>query len=492
MVLKDLRKQMFNYFLILGIIITLIFSMIAYAYIKGHIITNAENELKLYASLASQIIEQKNEVLFTYLEGVESCLVDEYSENDIESAMIYLKNISESNEHFRMIGIADDNGKLYYPSLNGNEYIVLDVSNREYYKDAMNGKRSIMSPSKTINPELKEEIVVAYALPIYKNKQVKGALVAIANSDFLYNQIKDIKFGKSGYAYMIDFSGQTIAHPDILYIDPKFNVLKEGENNDRYYSVSQHILEAMKYDSGVGHYEFDKEEVYSGYAKVKGINWIVFIIAFKYEVLTLLYPLIVGIVILNIAIIFSGIFIYRKIRIEILKKDKELTAQRNSLEYEAAYDELTKVYNRRYGLIILNDRLKLARRMKDDFTIAYIDIDNLKITNDRIGHIEGDRFIKTISDVFVDNLRKSDFIARLGGDEFLVGFYNCDFQNAEKILEKVERDLEAKFFELGFEFPLLFSYGLVTYNDELHGSLEELIEEADQRMYIQKKSKKEY
>ena len=64
--------------------------------------------------------------------------------------------------------------------------------------------------------------------------------------------------------------------------------------------------------------------------------------------------------------------------IEILKKDKELTAQRNSLEYEAAYDELTKVYNRRYGLIILNDSLKLARRMKDDFTIAYIDIDNLK------------------------------------------------------------------------------------------------------------------
>lgn len=490
MILKDLRKQMFNYFLILGILITLIFSMIAYVYIKGHIITNAEYELKLYASLASQIIEQKNEVLFTYLEGVESCLVDEYSENDIESAMGYLKNISDSNQHFRMIGIADDKGKLYYPSIKEEKYIVLDISEREYYKEAMRGKRNIMSPSKTVNPELNEEIVVAYAIPIYKDEKVKGALVAIANSDFLYNQIKDIKFGKSGYAYMIDSKGQTIAHPDILYINPEFNVLKEGEANERYYSVSNHILEAMKYNSGVGQYEFDKEEVYSGYSKVKGVNWTVFIIAFKYEVLKLLYPLVVGIVILNIAIIFSGIFIYRKIRIEILKKDKELKSQRDSLEYEAAYDELTKVYNRRYGLIILKDRLKLAKRMKDDFTIAYIDIDNLKITNDKIGHVEGDRFIKAISEVFVDNLRKSDFIARLGGDEFLVGFYNCDFQNAEKILEKVQKDLETKFFESGFEFPLVFSYGLVTYNEEIHGDLEDLIKDADQKMYTQKKSKK--
>lgn len=490
MVLKDLRKRMFNYFLILGILITLIFSMIAYTYIKGHIITNAEHELKLYASLASQIIEQKNEVLFTYLEGVESCLMDNYLENDIESAMSYLKNISESNKHFRMIGIADNKGNLYYPSIKEDKYIVLNISEREYYKQAMKGERSIMSPSKTINPELREEIIVAYSLPIYKDEQVKGALVAIANSNFLYSQIKDIKFGESGYSYMVDSLGQTIAHPDTLYINPEFNVLREGENNEKYYSVSQHILQAMKYDSGVGKYNFDKQEVYSGYSKVKGTNWIVFIIAFKYEVLKLLYPLVVGIVILNIAIIFSGIFIYRKIRTEILKKDKELKLQRDSLEYEAAYDELTKVYNRRYGLIILNDRLKLAKRMKDDFTIAYIDIDNLKITNDNIGHVEGDRFIKTISDVFVENLRKSDFIARLGGDEFLVGFYNCDIQNAEKILRKVGVDLEAKFFESGFEFPLVFSYGLVTYDETIHENLEELIKDADQKMYVQKKSKK--
>lgn len=490
MVLKDLRKQMFNYFLILGIIITLIFSVIAYTYIKWHIITNAENDLKLYASLASQIVEQKNEVLFTYLEGVESCIMEEYSESDIEYSMEYLEKISESNEHFRMIGIADNKGKLYYPSLKKGEYIVLDVSDREYYREAMKGNRSIMSPSKTINPELDEEIVVAYALPIYKSQEIKGVLVAIANSDFLYKQIKDIKFGKSGYAYMLDSSGQTIAHPDILYIDPDFNVLREGENNSRYYSISQHVLNAMNTYSGVGEYEFDEKSIYSGYDKVKGTSWTVFIIAFKQEVLKLLYPLILGIFILNMAIICSGIIIYRKIRTEILKKDKELKIQRDSLEYEAAYDELTKVYNRRYGLIILNDRLKLAKRMGDLFTIAYIDIDNLKITNDKIGHIEGDRFIKTISDVFVDNLRKSDFIARLGGDEFLVGFYNCDSQNAEKILEKVQSDLESKFFELGFEFPLLFSYGLVTYDDKIYDSLEELIKEADRNMYIQKKSKK--
>lgn len=489
MVLKDLRKQVFNYFLILGISITLIFSFIAYFYIKAHIIDNAENNLKLYANLAGQIVEQKNEVLFTYLEGIEKYLMDENPEGDINKSIDYLQYISQNNEHFMMIGIADDKGMLYFPSIYRKGFQVLDISKRTYYKEAMKGKRSIMSPSRTLNPELNSEIIVAYALPINYKNNVSGAIVAISDIDFLYRLIEDIKFGENGYSYMVDSNGQTIAHPKISYLEPDFNVLEEGIYNERYYSVSKYIKRAILDESGVGEYEFDGKFVYSGYSKVKGTNWTVFILAFKSEVLKLLYPLSLGILIMNFAVILSGAIIYRKIRKRILIKDKEIKRERDSLEYEAAYDELTNVYNRRYGLTVLNDRLKLANRNNDLFTIAYIDIDNLKITNDKIGHIEGDRLIRTISNVFVNNLRKSDFISRLGGDEFLVGFYNCDLENAENILNKIQIELDNKFLDLGFEFPLLFSYGLALYDENIHESLDSLIKEADEKMYIHKKQK---
>lgn len=490
MALRNLRKQIFNYFLMLGIIITFLFSISSYAYIKSHIVRNAETNLRLYATLASQIIEQKNEVLFTYLDGVERCLPYIDKKIDIDNTIEYLRAVSKESQYFEMLGIADSKGNLYFPSIEHDGYIAMDISEREYYRNALKGINSIMSPSRTLNPELDKKILVVYAIPIYEKDNIKGVLVAIAESDFIYNQIKDIKLGLNGYAYIVDSYGQTIAHPNKVYINPEFNVLRSGLSKKYYNSLATFIKKSMEEDIGVGEYAIGGEYLYSGYSKINGTNWTAYIVEFKSEILRLLYPITFGIIIINLVIIIIGFFIYKKIKNEILRKDAELTEERSSLEYEAAYDELTNVYNRRYGMIVLSDRLKLAVRTNEPFTIAYIDIDNLKITNDKIGHLEGDRFIKTISEVFVNNLRKSDFISRLGGDEFLVGFYNCNIENAELILKKIQDDLDNKFFDLGFEFPLLFSYGLAIYNPEEHIELESLIREADEKMYIHKNLKK--
>lgn len=389
-----------------------------------------------------------------------------------------------------MLGIADDKGILYFPSIKHEGYISMDISNREYYTSALKGINSIMSPKRTVNPELDKKILVVYAIPIYEDAVVKGVLVAIAESDFIYNQIKNIKLGVDGYSYIVDSYRQVIAHPNDIYINPEFNVLNMSVSEKYYQSLSKFIRKSIQSETGVGEYELGGESLYSGYSKIYGTNWTAYIVEFKGEILKLLYPLTLGIIIINLFIIGVGLYIYKKIKSEILRKDAELTEERNCLEYEAAYDELTNVYNRRYGMIVLKDRLELAKRTGEEFTIVYIDIDNLKMTNDKIGHLEGDRFIKTISDVFVNNLRKSDFISRLGGDEFLVGFYNCNIENAENILAKIQHDLDKKFFDLGFEFPLLFSYGLAMYNPEEHIELESLIKEADEKMYIHKKLKK--
>lgn len=488
MALRNLGKRIFNYFLMLGIVITLLFSISSYLYIKSNIIRTAESNLKLYATLASQIIEQKNEVLFTYLEGVERCLP--YIDENIDNTIEYLRMVSQESQYFEMLGIADNQGILYFPSIEHEGYVSMDISEREYYEKALKGINSIMSPSRTLNPELNKEILVIYAIPIYKNNIVEGVLVAIGESDFIYNQIKDIKLGLNGYAYIMDSYGQTIAHPNEVYINPEFNVLRSGASKKYYNSLATFIKKSIDKGFGVGEYSIGGESLYAGYSRINGTNWVAYIVEFRSEILRLLYPITFGIIIINLVIIGIGFFIYRKIKNEIVRKDAELMEERSFLEYEATYDELTKVYNRRYGMIVLEDRLKLATRTNEPFTIAYIDIDNLKITNDSIGHLEGDRFIKTISEVFVNNLRKSDFIARLGGDEILVGFYNCNIYNAEHILKKIQENLDDKFFDLGFEFPLLFSYGLVMYNPEEHIDIESLIKEADEKMYIHKNLKK--
>jgi PAS domain S-box-containing protein len=92
------------------------------------------------------------------------------------------------------------------------------------------------------------------------------------------------------------------------------------------------------------------------------------------------------------------------------------------LEKLANFDSLTGSHSRRYGLNLLDQQLKLARRRKNSILLAYTDIDNFKSINDLYGHEEGDKILKEIVKLLKSTLREVDIICRMGGDEFLLIF----------------------------------------------------------------------
>ena len=84
----------------------------------------------------------------------------------------------------------------------------------------------------------------------------------------------------------------------------------------------------------------------------------------------------------------------------------------------ARTDYLTGAANKRYFFDLLFSEIQRSRRHSDSFTVAYLDIDNFKIVNDRFGHASGDTLLRIITDTLRKNVRAYDVIARLGGDEF--------------------------------------------------------------------------
>src|ERR1035437_3401048 len=83
----------------------------------------------------------------------------------------------------------------------------------------------------------------------------------------------------------------------------------------------------------------------------------------------------------------------------------------------ARTDALTGLFGRRaFGEQVEHD-LDLARRLQCPLTIAYFDLDNFKQLNDTYGHAEGDRVLRAIGRVLMENRRRGDTVARLGGDE---------------------------------------------------------------------------
>ena len=102
---------------------------------------------------------------------------------------------------------------------------------------------------------------------------------------------------------------------------------------------------------------------------------------------------------------------------------QRLAAQHERIEKLEALshtDELTGVLNRRGFMAHFARAMATARRAGGGGILAIIDIDDLKVINDRLGHPAGDAVLRRVAAVLTDNVRESDVVARIGGDEFAV------------------------------------------------------------------------
>lgn len=181
---------------------------------------------------------------------------------------------------------------------------------------------------------------------------------------------------------------------------------------------------------------------------------------------------------------FVARFRYRFMK-ENFKLNFEVKCQKEELEYYANNDILTGAFNRRGGMNILEQSMRITQRHEIPLTICFIDINGLKKVNDRQGHNAGDILIKTIARLFRENIRKSDSLFRFGGDEFIAIFPGCSLDDSRPIVDKVIYAVSTYKSDETENIPLKLSYGLAQYKEGM--TVEDLIKSADQEMYKYKK-----
>jgi diguanylate cyclase (GGDEF)-like protein len=179
---------------------------------------------------------------------------------------------------------------------------------------------------------------------------------------------------------------------------------------------------------------------------------------------------------------------------EFIRNNIEI-ALTNHLSYQekaflSRYDRLTGLYNRGYFEEHFDVVKEHALRYDESMNLVMFDMDNLKKVNDTFGHLAGDRVIRNVAALLVENSRSSDFIARLGGDEFIGIFYHTDQAKLDEkfrsLIEKLSR--EPLVFD-GQEIICSFSYGIADFPAE-GSTLNELIQVADKKLYEAKKNGK--
>lgn len=154
---------------------------------------------------------------------------------------------------------------------------------------------------------------------------------------------------------------------------------------------------------------------------------------------------------------------------------------------QVARDALTGVRSRQYLTEVLEEVLKRPAG-EGVHSLLFIDLDNLKMINDRFGHLAGDRILQYAGEVLLGSCRSTDVVARMGGDEFIVLLWNCPENRAVEIAMKMRGRYQFGLSSLGPDvpdLPLTMSIGIVS-SDRWGKTLDDAIGRADAAMYAAK------
>ncbi|MBI3649646.1 MAG: sensor domain-containing diguanylate cyclase [Acidobacteria bacterium] len=155
------------------------------------------------------------------------------------------------------------------------------------------------------------------------------------------------------------------------------------------------------------------------------------------------------------------------------------------MQTQAITDSLTGLFNYRFFQVSLDREIKMAERHHDVVSLILLDLDRLKKINDTYGHRAGDAALVHIAQIMKQTIRTADICARYGGEEFVLVLPRCTLDEALLLAERLRNNIAST--PLPKIGQITASIGVATY-PFCANSKEDLIEKADQAMYLAKES----
>ena len=173
---------------------------------------------------------------------------------------------------------------------------------------------------------------------------------------------------------------------------------------------------------------------------------------------------------------------------DLCDAQSQLITKLSEARRQAMFDVLTRVWNRRGGMDLLEMAMNSADQDKEEFSICLLDIDNFKQINDQYGHPVGDQVLRKIAASIVASVRPHDIVCRYGGEEFLTILRGAGETHCTEIAERIRTNIQ----ELPIRtreatMPMTVSIGAAVQTPDNDITAAQLIKRADQALYKSKR-----
>jgi diguanylate cyclase (GGDEF)-like protein/putative nucleotidyltransferase with HDIG domain len=170
--------------------------------------------------------------------------------------------------------------------------------------------------------------------------------------------------------------------------------------------------------------------------------------------------------------------------------DKSL--EHDEAKTHALTDPMTGLPNARSLQTQFEKEVARANRSGNSFQMLMLDLDGFKAVNDTFGHKAGDRLLREVSQVILDQLREYDFLARYGGDEFVALIPESVPEDVEELSKRIEAAVASFELQLGEDRVAKVGVSLGSASFERYGgNFDEMVAAADKAMYLQKTIRKQ-
>ena len=356
---------------------------------------------------------------------------------------------------FLHLFVVDTNGTGYY----FDEDVTKDQSSEPFFENVKNNHIYITEPFYA-----EKDSFVTICVSIFDIKREKvGSLCGTVKLDSLRLILAEEKTILDGELFMVNRDGTYIAYKDMQKAYDKQKIYDEKKSD---YKLVEEAFNSKKAQCGLITINGKKYKAKITY--LEDYDWAIvqcvemsrifedlkYIDVVKYGAL--------GIVIILIGCVTRIALHWRK-SLKRINTDT-LTGCSSRVAMEALIDSVDKA----------NDK---------DVTLIYLDLNKFKYVNDTYGHETGDKVLCVYSKSLMKIFSRIGYVGRMGGDEFMVILTDVKKDIAKKLCKKLEEVLVEDSKQLDFEYTISTSYGIATREKGSFAPIEDIMVEADEKMY---------